>query len=191
MNPPPDPSPRRSRASVRLDARLDAETRATLEELAAHFHRSRAAVVCQVLRWGLGHEQSGKVDRGEAQGPVQHLFVTLDIELHRQMGEAARASRYPAAAWLRHLLRQITVADFPASWQAAAGTSAGRRSHDSRVYGARFMLRLDAASETTLQRLAERFDVPRAEIIRQLLAQATPDTFPASWHRRVAERHVE
>ena len=47
----------------------------------------------------------------------------------------------------------------------------------------------DAASETTLQRLAEQFHVPRAEIIRQLLAQATPDTFPASWHLRLAERH--
>ena len=45
------------------------------------------------------------------------------------------------------------------------------------------------ASETTLQRLVEHFDVPRAAIIRQLLAQATPDTFPASWHLRVAERH--
>jgi hypothetical protein len=49
----------------------------------------------------------------------------------------------------------------------------------------------DAASETTLQRLAEHFDVPRAAIIRQLLAQATPDTFPASWHLRVDERHQE
>jgi predicted transcriptional regulator len=51
------------------------------------------------------------------------------------------------------------------------------------------MLRLDAASEATLQRLAEHFDVPRAAIIRQLLAQAAPDTFPASWHLRAAERH--
>jgi hypothetical protein len=55
----------------------------------------------------------------------------------------------------------------------------------------RFMLRLDAASETTLQRLAEHFDVPRAQIIRQLLVQATPNTFPASWRMRVAERHAE
>jgi hypothetical protein len=81
------------------------------------------------------------------------------------------------------------MADFSPSWQVAAVMEAGGRSHDSRVYGARFMLRLDAASEATLQRLAEQFDVPRAAIIRQLLAQATPDTFPASWHLRVAERH--
>jgi predicted transcriptional regulator len=51
------------------------------------------------------------------------------------------------------------------------------------------MLRLDRASETMLQRLAEHFDVPRAAIIRQLLAQATPDMFPASWHLRLAEHH--
>jgi hypothetical protein len=61
--------------------------------------------------------------------------------------------------------------------------------HDSHMYGARFMLRLDAASETTLQRLAEHFDISRAAIIRQLLAQATPDTFPVSWRLRLAERH--
>jgi hypothetical protein len=42
---------------------------------------------------------------------------------------------------------------------------------------------------TSLQRLAEPFDVPRAAIIRQLLAPATPDPLPASWHLRVAERH--
>jgi len=50
---------------------------------------------------------------------------------------------------------------------------------------------LDAASEPTLQRLAECFDVPRAVIIRQLLAQATPETFPVSWHLHVAKRHAE
>ena len=107
------------------------------------------------------------------------------------MGAMAQAVGCSIAAWLRHWLRQVTVADFSAHWQAAAGTSAGSRSHDSRVYGTRFMLRLDAASETTLQRLAEQFNVPRAEIIRQLLAQATPNMFPASWHMRVAERHAE
>jgi hypothetical protein len=53
------------------------------------------------------------------------------------------------------------------------------------------MLRLDAASETTLQRLAEQFHVPRDAIIRQLLVQATPNMFPASWHLRVADCHGE
>jgi hypothetical protein len=39
--------------------------------------------------------------------------------------------------------------------------------------------------------LSTYFDTSAAEIIRQLLAQATPDTFPASWHLRVAERYRE
>jgi hypothetical protein len=41
------------------------------------------------------------------------------------------------------------------------------------------------------QRLAEQFDVARATIVRRLLAGAIPDTCPASWHLRVAERHGE
>jgi hypothetical protein len=90
------------------------------------------------------------------------------------------------ALWLRHMVRRITVADFPGSWRDERSEA---RSHDSRIYGKRFMLRLDRASETTLQRLVEHFDVSRAAIIRQLLAQAAPDRFPASWHLRVAERH--
>jgi hypothetical protein len=116
--------------------------------------------------------------------------MTVNRELHRQMGALAQEMGCSIAAWLRHWLRQVTVADFPAHWQAAAGTSVGSRSHDSRVYDTRLMLRLDAASETALQRLAEQFNVPRAEIVRQLLAQATPDTFPASSYLRVAERHA-
>jgi hypothetical protein len=43
------------------------------------------------------------------------------------------------------------------------------------------MLRLDERSRTRLQALVEHFGVSKADIIRQLLAQATPDAFPASW----------
>jgi hypothetical protein len=118
----------------------------------------------------------GTVEEGDARGPIRHLFMTVDRELYRQMGEMAQAVGCSIAAWLRYWLRQVTVADFPAHWQAAADTSAGSRSHDSCIYDTRFMLRLDAASDTTLRHLAEQFHVPRAEIIRQLLAQATPET---------------
>ena len=120
------------------------------------------------------------------QGPVHHLYCYVDSPLYAAVHKAATTAGMTIAPWLRHMVRRVTVADFPGSWREERLAT---RSHDSRVYGARFMLRLDAASETTLQRLAEHFDVPRAAIIRQLLAQATPDTFPASWHRRVAERH--
>lgn len=189
MNRWPDHGSDKPGESIRLDARLDAVTRQKVDELATRFRQPRAAVLHQVMRWGLACGGEYTVEGGDARGPIRHLFMTVDRELHRQMGEMAHALGCSIAAWLRHWLRLVTVADFPAHWQAAAGTSAGSRSHDSRVYGTRFMLRLDAASETTLQCLAEQFHVPRAEIIRQLLAQATPDTFPASWHLHVAARH--
>jgi hypothetical protein len=41
--------------------------------------------------------------------------------------------------------------------------------------------------ETTLQRLAEHFDVPRAAVVRRVLAGVTLDMCPANWHLRVAE----
>jgi predicted DNA-binding ribbon-helix-helix protein len=86
------------------------------------------------------------------------------------------------------MVRHITMADFPASWQEEPSDE---RSHDSRRYGKRFMLRLDDPTWGKLDALATHFEMSGAEIVRQLIAQATPDTFPASWHRRVAERHGE
>jgi hypothetical protein len=86
------------------------------------------------------------------------------------------------------MVRQITITDFPASWQEATPRE---RSHDSGTYGIRFMLRLDDSTREKLDAWSTHFETSGAEIIRQLLAQATPDTFPASWHRRMAERHGE
>jgi hypothetical protein len=51
------------------------------------------------------------------------------------------------------------------------------------------MRRLDDATWATLDALSTHAERSAAEIIRQLLAQATPDMFPASWHLREAERH--
>jgi hypothetical protein len=53
------------------------------------------------------------------------------------------------------------------------------------------MLRLDGPTWETLDALATHFETSAAEIIRQLIAQATPDTFPAGWHLRMVERHRE
>jgi hypothetical protein len=49
-----------------MDARLDTMTRAKLEELAAQFRRSRAAVLRQVMHWALSRKPSGRVDKNEA-----------------------------------------------------------------------------------------------------------------------------
>jgi predicted transcriptional regulator len=188
MPTPSAPSSDEPRASIRLDARLGATTRQKVDDLARHVHQPRAAVLSQIMRWGLSREPGGALDQGASQGLVRHLYLYVDSDLYEAVQKAATTAGVTTAPWLRHMVRHIRMADFPASWQAE---QAEERSHDSRVYGERFMLRLDAASEAKLQRLAEQFDVPRVEVIRQRLAQATPDTFPASWHLHVAERHGE
>jgi predicted DNA-binding protein len=49
------------------------------------------------------------------------------------------------------------------------------------------MLRLDETTTQQLQCLVEHFAKSRAEIIRQLIAQAIPEDFPQSWHLAVDE----
>jgi hypothetical protein len=49
------------------------------------------------------------------------------------------------------------------------------------------MLRLDETTRETLERLARHFKKSSAEIIRQLIAQASPEDFPERWQLRVEE----
>ena len=79
---PVDHTPSESRASIRLDARLDAVTRAKADDLAQRFHQPRAAVVCHIMRWGLSRGQAETLDGGEAEGPVRHLYLYVDTALH-------------------------------------------------------------------------------------------------------------
>jgi hypothetical protein len=102
--------------------------------------------------------------------------------------KASTAAGVRLAPWLRHMVRQITIEDFPASWRQAQSE---KRSHDSRTYGTRFMLRLDEPSQIKLQQLVKRFGTSKAEIIRQLIAQAEPEDFPASWQMSAAECRVQ
>jgi len=88
--------------------------------------------------------------------------------------KAAMAAGVKIAPWLRTVVRQVTTADFPASWEVER---LEERSHDSRIYGRRFMLRLDSPSETKLQQLITQFGASKAAIIRQLLVQAKPKDF--------------
>ena len=50
------------------------------------------------------------------------------------------------------------------------------------------MLRLDDPSQTKLQQLVEQFGASKAESIRQLITQAEPEDFPASWQMQAIER---
>jgi hypothetical protein len=180
-----------SRRSVRIDAGLDTQTRAKLERLVIAFHRSRAAVLRQVMHWGLERRTAGPIDEGEAQGPSCGPFLTVESELHRQLRAVARAAGLAVAPWMRHMMRRITKADFPKSWQVKAietQTATGQRPHDSRYYGTRFMLRLDAPARARLEALASHFDASQAEVIRQLIIQVTVEDFLPSWHLAAGER---
>jgi hypothetical protein len=128
------------------------------------------------------------LDQASSHGPVRHLSLYIASELHEHVEKAAASAGMKTAPWLRHMVRQITMTDFPPSWQEATPR---QRSHDSRTVTERFMLRLDHTSSIKLQSLRERFDVPKAHIIRQLIAQATLEDFPKCWQLRAAERRVQ
>jgi hypothetical protein len=98
--------------------------------------------------------------------------------------ESATAHGVSVAAWVRQAMRQVTLADFPASWRAG---DTGTRSHDSGFYHSRLMLRLDDDTQRKLEALMHTFHRPAAEVIRQLIAQARQEEFPESWHLAVAE----
>jgi predicted transcriptional regulator len=171
-----------------MDASLDAKTRAKLESLATGFQRSRAAVLRQVLQWELG--QAGPI-ASKVPRRLASFFFIVDAKLHQQVKDAAQAAGVDVAPWLRHMMRQVRQADFPKSWQARTTerrTPTAQRSHDSRRYWKRFMLRLDDQAGTRLEELASHFDESNAAIIRQLIVQATLEDFPPSWHLAVGER---
>jgi hypothetical protein len=67
-----DHNPIEPGASIRMDARLDATTRVTVDDLATQFHEPRAAVVCHIMRWGLSHGRA----ESETVGHPKALFGT-------------------------------------------------------------------------------------------------------------------
>jgi hypothetical protein len=178
MNQPLTRKPPKPRFSIRIDARLDPSTRAKVDELATRFHQPRAVVLCHIMHWGLSHGDTLACAQGDVEGPVCHLSLYVPSGLHAQVQEAAIAAGVKAAPWLRRMVRQITIQDFPASWQEATPRE---RSHESHTSTARFMLRLDEPSETKLQQLINRFGTSKAAIIRHLLTHATPEDFPRTW----------
>jgi hypothetical protein len=114
------------------------------------------------------------LDGGASEGPVRHLSLSIELELHARVEKAALATGVEVAPWLRSMVRQLTRTDFPASWQEER---LEERSHDSRVYDIRFMVRLDKTAQTTLQQLITQLGASKAHMIRQLIAQATPRIF--------------
>jgi hypothetical protein len=144
---PPDQSLAEPRASIRMDARLDQMTRAKVDELAARFRQPRAAVLHRIMRWGLERGVMAAGAQGHTQGPVRHLYVYVDGDLYDAVQKAATTAGVTIAPWLRGMVWHMPLTDFPASWEAARSEA---RSHDSRRYATRFMLRLDEAPRDKL-----------------------------------------
>jgi hypothetical protein len=97
----PDDPPHASRASVRMDARLDAVTRRKVDDLAARFRQPRAAVLCHIMQWGLNRGPTGPLDPGDRQGPVRHLYLYVASDLRAQVEQAAAAAGVKVAPWPR------------------------------------------------------------------------------------------
>jgi predicted transcriptional regulator len=173
------------RYSARHQARLDAETHAKLEELAAAFHRKRSATLRHAMQWGLTQTRGWTVDRA-VPGTVRTVDMLLEPELLQQVQEGAAVHGATVAVWLRQAMRQVTLEEFPGSWQVENIQGRRPRSHDSRQYRTRFMLRLDDETSEKLDTLTRTFDRSAAEVIRHLIAQATPEDFPQSWRLAAA-----
>src|SRR6266850_5506841 len=60
MDTSPHDVPRQPSATIRMDVRLDTLASAKVVELAAAFHRSRAAVLRGIMRWGLNRRHALK-----------------------------------------------------------------------------------------------------------------------------------
>src|SRR5215216_5715201 len=99
---PPDHTLHHPRASIRMDARLDADTRQKVDDLAGHFRQPRAAVVSHMMRWGLNRAPGGALDQGASQGLVRHLYLYVDSDLYEAVRKAATTAGVTTAPWLRH-----------------------------------------------------------------------------------------
>ena len=129
-----------------------------------------------VLQWGLAHSHEWTIDRVLPTTSAP-LMILIDPRLLRQVRAAAKAQKTTVAAWESHALRQVTQANVPPGW--AVGVIAGW-SHDSHAYATRFMLPLDDAARAKLSTSTQTFRRSAAEVIRQLIAQPSPEDFPPS-----------
>jgi hypothetical protein len=189
-------SPRRDRPqwyTARLEVHLDQATQTTITRFVTAFRRRQSVVLRHVLDWGLSHGQGWTIDRGRPPGRAQRVSLRLEPERRERVEAAATTAGGDISAWLCYAMQRVTVADFPASWQAASAEQqrAPQRSQDSRQYGTRFMLRLDDASLGKLDAFTVFFVTSRAAVIRQRIIEATPKMFPQSWHMAAAERQQQ
>jgi hypothetical protein len=91
------------------------------------------------MPWGLTQTGGWTVDRA-VPSTVRTVGMLLEPELLQQVQEAAATHGATVAAWVRQMLREVRIDDFPERWRLGV---AGARSHESGYDQRRFMLRLD------------------------------------------------
>jgi hypothetical protein len=134
----------------------------------------------------ISHARDWTIDQSTP-ASVYLVHVLVESELMQQVEDAAAAHRISVAAWVRQAMRALSIDDFPANWRAKE--TAGR-SHESGYYHRKFQVCLDEASSQKLGTLTQMFHCSAADVIRQLIAQATPEVFPESWQMAVIERRA-
>jgi hypothetical protein len=169
--------PRLQHYTVRLATTLDPASHARLVGLIETFRRPRGQVLRQVLEWSVQQGQTGPVGHHRASGKPRTVSALVTPELAAQVHTIVDSAGVSVARWLRHALHQISPADFPASWQAV-DPQRPLRSHDSRQYARRLMVRFDETTCQRLQTLAQQADCSAAAMIRYLIMQGTPDDVP-------------
>jgi hypothetical protein len=75
-----------------MEARFDPTTRQKVDDLAKHFRRPCAAVLCHFMQRGLSFEGIGGRDQGESQDPMRHLYLYVAPDLHERQEKAASAA---------------------------------------------------------------------------------------------------
>jgi predicted DNA-binding protein len=178
VTPSSDHQPSAPRSHARVNARLNQVTRQKVDDLARRFHQPRASVLAYIMQWGLSREPMHEIDQGASHSPARYLNCSVASDLYEHVQRVASAAGIKTAPWLRQMVGQIAITDFPTSWQEATPRE---RFHESRAYGKRFMMRLDAPTWEKLEDLSTHFGTSAAEIIRQLVAQAEPEDFPQAW----------
>jgi hypothetical protein len=63
--------------------------RARVDELAKRLHQPHAAVVCHLVQWGLRRGRAEIRDGGGTEGPVRHLSLYVEFDLHEHVEKAA------------------------------------------------------------------------------------------------------
>jgi hypothetical protein len=134
--------------------------------------------------------------RGRPRAPDTHsaigwrAFVAtarllMDPDRRQQAHAAAVVHGASMAACVREAMRQVTLEDFPPSWWAS---DSAPRSHEAGYVRRKFGLRRDEETSRKLETLPQAQGRSAVEVVRQLIAHATPEDFLQNGHMAISAR---